>query len=354
MSSPTEPVEDGSRGWSGRVPSLDVEPPWSGGANRNMGYVRLRGEFEAYREEFDSLVAEAEEAGVGVFFWKDMIDDMFEKIDEALGAGNVEDGWRYFHAAQRIETHGLEALDAADSDSHALETRARAVRREALDELGGWRRQAVEDLLGKDDLQTPVAGEDLREASRILHDQYENVHFKRRYLQLQFTQLFWLGIASSLLFLVLSTLPYFAPESDWLFGPLVAFLEPPFDVPIPGTDGLVGPNVSSAGFAVYVGLAGVIGASLFGMRSLQNQTLSMKVAQRVTGFTLTWARGLIGAISALLFYFLLGTPFVTVGDNSAAAMLVVGFAAGYSERMVARAVETVATVTTEPTDSPTE
>jgi lipid-A-disaccharide synthase-like uncharacterized protein len=298
---------------------------------KNTGYVRLRADVEAYREEFDALVARTDGEAT---FWKQDVEDLLEKVDRALEQGHVEDGWRYLHAAHRIDVHGLEALDESDPTTHAVETRARVVREEALDALGGWRKRAVEDLLGREGLDTDVSGEAVREASRILHDQYESVHLKRQYLQRQFNQLFWLGTIAGVVFIVLSLLPYFSGGS---------FLQPPFQIPVVTDEGTVmaDPNVSSAGFAVFVGLAGVVGASLFGMRSLRNQTLSTKVAQRITGLTLTWARGLIGAISALVFYFLLQTPFTSFDENTAAVMIVVGFAAGYSERMVSRAVETV-------------
>ncbi len=320
---------------------------------KNMGYVRLRAEFEVYREEFDTLVTRAEGEGT---FWERDVTDLLGKVEEALDEGQVEDGWRYFHAAQRLDTHGLEALDereaakraqaepgggATEAGPDALETRARIVRQEALDTLGSWRKEAVEELLGADELADGVTGEEVRAASKILHDQYESVHLKRYYLQIQFNQLFWLGTVAGFAFLVLSVLPYFD---------IATFFEPPFTLPLVenGETTQAEPVVTSAGFAAFVALSGMVGASLFGMRSLQKKRVSTKVAQRITGLALTWARGLIGAISALVFYFFLQTPFVgDFGGITAALFIVVGFAAGYSERMVSRAVETVSGATTE-------
>jgi hypothetical protein len=325
-----------------------------------MGFVRLRADFEVYREEFDTLVSRA--AGDGTF-WERDVTDLLEKVEGALEAGQVEDGWRYFHAAQRLEIHGLEALDELEAtkraqaatdaaetgedvageavESDALRTRARVIRQEALDSLGDWRREAVEELLGADGLADDVTGEEVRAASKILHDQYEGVHLKRYYLQLQFNQLFWLGTLAGFAFIVLSVLPYFD---------VATFFEPPFTLPVVenGETTQTPPVVTSAGFAVFVALSGMVGASLFGMRSLQKKRVSTKVAQRITGLAITWARGLIGAISALVFYFFLQTPFVgDLGGITPALMIVVGFAAGYSERMVSRAVETVSGATTD-------
>jgi hypothetical protein len=94
-----------------------------------------------------------------------------------------------------------------------------------------------------------------------------------------------------------------------------------------------------------------MGASLFGMRSLRNRSLSTKIPQQINQLTVTSARGVIGAISALLFYFVLQTPLLQNGtiiaDDviTAPIMVVIGFAAGYAERMAPNVVATVASVT---------
>lgn len=323
---------------------------WLGrrGRARNMGYIRLRADVDVYREEFDTLVARTDGAGT---FWERDVTDLLAKVETALEEGQIEDGWRYFHAAQRLETHGLEALDERESaereadgevagpEPDALETRARTVRREALDVLGGWRKRTVEELLGQDGLADDVTGEAVREASKVLHEQYESVHLKRYYLQVQFNQLFWLGTAVGFAFVVLTLVPTVLGGS---------FFQPPFDVLLADGSEMRSPTVTSSGFAVFVALAGMAGASLFGMRSLQKERVSTRVAQRITGLAVTWARGLIGAVSALVFYFLLQTPFVgDFGGTTPALFIVVGFAAGYSERMVSRAVETVSGATTD-------
>jgi hypothetical protein len=319
--------------------SETVRDRTSGRNRRRMGYVRLRGDYLTFREEFDALVAAATAAGVTDLFWTEDVLDLFERIEDALERGRIADGWRHFHGARRIETYGLEALDEA-TGSDELEARARALRRESLEVLGGWRRTAVEELLGRDGLDAEVTGSAVRQVHGILNEQYESVHLRRDYLQIQFKQLFRLGFVSTILFGLLAALPYFASDVTPWIGPVVAFLESPFAVAVdPGTG--ASPAVSSLGFAVFVALAGVVGASLFGMRSLRDERLSMKVAQQLTGLTVTWARGLFGAIGALVVYFALQTPFMSVGENTAAVMIVVGFTAGYSERLVTRTLETV-------------
>lgn len=66
--------------------------------------------------------------------------------------------------------------------------------------------------------------------------------------------------------------------------------------------------------------------------------------------TVISARGVIGAISALLFYFILRTPLLQNGTILAEEMItappmVVGFAAGYADRMVPSAIARAISIT---------
>lgn len=314
---------------------------------KKLGYVQLRADFHVWEEEFDALVGQAKAVGIdeAEMFWKTEVDDLCARVEKERKAGNIEDAWRHFHAARRMEVYGFEAIDEKQG-THLVRTRAQKIREEALNELGGRHKATIEDLLGRNELDRDVTGDEVRTAAKILHNQYGNVHMKRNFLQRQFNQLFWLGVVGGVLFIVLSILPYLFPNDTGLLGSLVGFLEPPFSIPTTAGAADTTPTVTRAGFAVFVLLAGIIGASLFGMRSLRKESLSTKVTQTVSGLTITWARGFFGAIGAMLFYFALQTPFVVdLGDNTAPLMIVVGFTAGYSERMVTQIVKTVSSTT---------
>jgi hypothetical protein len=152
-----------------------------------------------------------------------------------------------------------------------------------------------------------------------------------------------LGVLSGLFLFVLTLLDWLWDGSTGLTGLVADFLGTPF-----GSEEII---LTAPGFAVFMTIAGVMGASLFGMRSLRNQSLSTKIPQQINQLTVTSARGVIGAISALLFYFVLRTPFlqdgtiVADGVITAPMMVVVGFAAGYTERMIPSVVARVASIT---------
>jgi hypothetical protein len=80
------------------------------------------------------------------------------------------------------------------------------------------------------------------------------------------------------------------------------------------------------------------------MRSLVNRSLSTKVPQRITTLTATVARGVIGGASSLFLYLFIVSDFVAIVFTPQ-LLLAIGFVAGYSERLVPRAMEEVAGIT---------
>jgi hypothetical protein len=366
-----------------------VDPPetssWADVSRRTVNdaaYVRLRSELTAAIPEFELLVGRTDSEGES---WVVHGRDLLRRSVNALEDGTLDEAWRHYHSAQRLEIYGLEQLErtprvtidtADDADSggrslpddqpagsdagsdsrssadpagvgeSALQVRAKVVFEEAMGALDGWRRSAVRDLLADEDdeLESDVTGAELRAASRLLHEHYEGIYLARSEQQRQFNQLVLMGVVSGVALFVLSV-------ADWLFrdvdggllGDLGTFVETPF---VAGNA-----EITAPGFALFVTIAGVMGASLFGMRSLRKRSLPTTVPQQINQLTVTGSRGVIGAISALLFYFVLQTPLMSEGTVlaegavTAPLMVVVGFAAGYAERMAPSVVATVASIT---------
>ena len=309
-------------------------------------YIQLRAELTAARPEFEQLVEQTDAEGAS---WVKHGRDLLERAETNLRRGEIEEAWRALHTARRFEVYGLEALagqTATAGERSELQIRAGIVHEEALDELVGWRRQAVVDILcdEHEQLRAGITGPELRAASRLLHEQYERVYLRRSERQREFNQLVLMGTLSGLALLVLTLADWSldATSTAGLASLLGEFLATPFDASAG--------DVATPGFAVFMTVVGVIGASLFGIRTLRNQSLSTKIPQQINQLTVTSARGVIGAISALLFYFVLQTPLLTDGTIladgvvSAPMMVVVAFAAGYTERMAPGVVAKVASI----------
>lgn len=357
---------------------LSVRRGLANGFVNGSAVVRLRSELAAARPEFELLVDRVERrrteaarrereadpptgtetSGRESVGWVTQGRELLAKATESMERGAIEESWRHLHTAKRFEIHGLDELDELDRLAKRperggrrrseVEIRAAVVREEALGALGGWRRRTVAELLCDEDgaLRAGVTGSELRAATRILHEQYESVYLARGERQRQFNHLVVMGALSGLALLVLTLMDaaWSPAGTTGLAAAVGQFLETPF--PVGGTE----PDLTRPGFAVYMTVAGVMGASLFGMRSLRKRSLSTKIPQQVSQLTVTGARGVIGAISALLFYFVLQTPLLdgTIladGVLTGSLMVVFGFAAGYTERMVPDVVSKVASLT---------
>lgn len=314
-------------------------------AVNKAAYTRLHSELAAARPEFELLVERADAEGAS---WVESGRDLLDRAERALRRGGIGEAWRHLHTARRFEVYGLERLDGdrdGDGERSHLDIRAAVVREEALANLDGWRRRAVVDLLCDEDgaLGADITGQELRSATRILQEHYEGIYLRRSERQRQFNQLALMGAGSGLSLFVLSLADWLWAESGGLAGLVADFLETPFRS---GEIALTHP-----GFALFVSIVGVMGASLFGMRSLRKQPLSTEIPQQINQLTVTGARGVIGAISALLFYFVLQTSllqdgtFLAEGAITAPMVVVVGFAAGYTERMAPSVVAKVASIT---------
>lgn len=348
-----DPEKEEDKAWSSRIKRRIYGGPCQ---RADMGGEWLRARLSMFKHEVNVLAEEVRQKKADQdpeLFWVSECKQLLQQSQEELNEGCIETGWRLLHTAERVSYQGLKTFDQTTPRgvvNPRIETRAEMLREKASTDLVGWRRRSVEALLaaeGDTDRRTPdvdapdealLAAKDathrrvptvdeLSEAHRLVHESHENVHMLRRYLQKQFNQLIIQGLAAGILFVGLA---------------MVAELD---------TGGLVSPfdatpdQMNSAGFAVFVILAGIFGASIFGMRSLRQQPLSTKLPQNIQSINITRARGVAGGIAALLFYFLLKAGFISVGTLTPAVYIAVGFAAGYSERMVSAAVKRVAAIT---------
>lgn len=294
-------------------------------------YRRLEGELTTFRTKFDGLAAESETEG----HWVDRGRELLDAAEAALEAGNVERGWNYLHGAERLAAHGVEAVGGAA----ALRGEARELLVEARSAPLGWRADAIRERIATPD-GTPredLTVLDLHSAKELLHEGYERVHRKRQHLQSQFATLRRAGVAIVLLFLAVA-----AVGAVWsaLPTPLYAF-----EGNATVTTGGAG-STEPVGFLVYVVLSGMLGASLFGIRSLRKQPASSSTPQYLSGSQAAAARIVVGAGSALAVFLFLRAELLTVamgaGTTAGPFLLAIAFVAGYSQRLVHATVESVA------------
>ncbi|WP_435118646.1 hypothetical protein [Halolamina sp. C58] len=299
-----------------------------------IGSRRLEAELNTARAEFESLVAESD-LEQGDDNWIQRGRELLDDADASLAEGNVEQGWAYLHAATRLSMYGVEAVGGDE----ALRGEGRALLVEAENAPLSWREEAIRNRIATADgtLRERLTATDLRAAQELLHEGYESLHRKRHYLQTQFRYLRIGASVALLLFLVVA-----------VAGAWSGLLPTPFfEFGTGGSEGSAPANsVYPVVFLIYVVLSGMLGATVFGLRSLRRQPVSTSTPQHLTGFQATVARMVVGAGSALAVFFFVRSEFLVVGSSASLTrgsfLLAIAFVAGYSQRLVHTTVEAVA------------
>jgi hypothetical protein len=244
-----------------------------------------------------------------------------------LRDGHENAAFRCFLAAQRVALFGLTGEE--------LSHRRDALRQEAGKIDTAWRKEAIGRLLepkkaaigwwmkcrGKQ-----LSAHTLYEATLLRDEYFHNRYFKQSLLQSQLTLLSVLMAVAFVLFLALLLIP----TPPWLAGPVLANSNDT--------------RALDAKTLLLVALIGIVGAAFSAMVSTAKVEPKGPIPEHLSQRTLTIARAALGAPAAVVAALVLRTTFWQVGNVDASdifVMLVVAFAAGFSERLVVRAVESV-------------
>jgi hypothetical protein len=244
----------------------------------------------------------------------------------------VDKGWQCVHAAHRLVVTKL-----SHEEHKAI---ALALREEALNsnKFSTWRKQSIEQLLPEAkylfpeaDSQKPKASseKEAKEAQEktlksnllhsllILHEQYGNNYHKIASIQrLLFGLSIFAGVAS-----------------------LVWIIWAPWDL---GKDAVYG--MWDWEWRARAALCGVMGATLSGIFSVSKNSTQGRIPELLLSWSVTLAKLAVGAISALVLQVALISGLLKFQEIKATQgiVLMAAFAAGLTERLLTRAVETVA------------
>jgi hypothetical protein len=91
---------------------------------------------------------------------------------------------------------------------------------------------------------------------------------------------------------------------------------------------------------ISVVLSGIMGASVSGILTVARDGAEARIPEQLIGFWILIVKLVVGAVSALAVYAFLLSGFESLG-TAPAKIVAVSFAAGFSERLVTSAVESV-------------
>jgi 8-oxo-dGTP diphosphatase len=280
---------------------------------------RLSASIRVFRAELEERKAETEQREPSAVLHLTLAIELLDDAHDLLGRGDLNGGWHAFFGARYHETL---ALDEAE-----LQLRADALSEEAAKKVkDSWRGPAVRRLLdgvvavGSERPSRETSLAELRrrvaEAQRLLDDRAGNVYRRLDHLR---DQLALIGLVA---------LPAFVA--------LIALLATGI-VPISGTSS----DFDKSGVIYGVFLFGMLGGAFSGALSLVQAPIERSIPEVLSsGLTTVLVRPLIGAVAALAAYAFLRAGVISVDAYGAA--YAVAFAAGFSERLVTRAAESIA------------
>lgn len=317
---------------AGSTPRARVRRFWSriGRIWRSPSYERLVSAYAAYSVELDHSVKRCKQKPDADSSWASAAKGLLDNVQQALDDGDVDLGWQCFSAAQRMELFGLEQLEDG-----RLEAKAQAVLHEADEKLGSWRKKTVQDILA-DPNKRDVTAEKVYYASQILHEHHNNVYRRLGIIGRQFRILVivavlavggWLLIAPHL---VGSASEVDSPESPASEAPAGSQSIPASEV-----------QLDDRAILVSVALFGIMGASMSGILSLARATATTRIPEQLLNSWFTLTRPVVGAVAALAIHVFLLAGLLALGRTTLGLVLAASFAAGFSERLVVRAAESV-------------
>jgi 8-oxo-(d)GTP phosphatase len=272
---------------------------------RSRAYRRLDAALRTYGPELTWRLEADDQASPA---WSTAATALLAQARRCLRRGLIDEGWQALAAAHRLEVFALGQEERA--------ARGAALRAEAERKLSEWRRDAVLEALGADGAPTPGA---LWYATLMRDENAQNEYRKLAVLSDQLTAM---GVFVGLTLLLIVLL------ASWH--------------PIPFDD--YGSYAGSFELLVYVILFGVLGGAVSTMIPRDARGLHRRIPERLSDAAFSRLRPLIGAASALVVYIAVVADLLPVALDAdfGAAILLLAFVAGFSERLVVRAIESVA------------
>ncbi|UCH58288.1 MAG: hypothetical protein JSV61_08675, partial [Anaerolineales bacterium] len=244
---------------------------------------------------------------------------LLDKSDDALQSANLELAWSAFNTARYLETqiyYQLSQHKDFKEFASMFHAKAVAIYAESNNKLQGWRRQAVNALLGGNNQAKEVItlGE-LLQAEQTLYEHHSNIYRRLNIIKRQFI---WLALIAILAL------------ASW-----VVFLL--FQCKLCQNTLLV----YDLSLTIQSVIFGILGACTSGILTLANSSTRQNIPEKLLTAWVTFARPLVGAVSALAVVVFALVGILEIGDKSPGLYLAAAFTAGFSERLLIRTIESL-------------
>ena len=280
---------------------------------RRRAWQRLTSTLAAYELELKGRAANDASLAAGLM----RIREILASARAGAEDGDLEQGWKCFLVAQRVELLYLVGTE--------VKAAAVAIHKEA-EKLNPWRKAAVLATLG-DPVRNDVSSKDVFRAALVRDEHFNNEAYKDGLRRGSALRLALLMIAVLMALLGLGYNGYLAEVLS-----------------IPSA------SASSAGanlghVLLSVGTVGLLGAIVSAITDMQKENSSARIPEMASSFRVMILRLFMGPASAIVLYFAIRSSIsksiINLDQVDGYVILVVAFVAGFSERLVLRVVERI-------------
>ena len=276
-------------------------------------YTRLAGDLESYKPQLEKRIAETQSEKA---HWAERARELLQKSQEFLNALKIDEGWKAFHTAKRLEINAM-------NDHERI-----ALGRELLLEstkLNNWRMKTIQKILGDLETENPLAPSPqvLTRAAEIKDEHYNNQYYKNALSRNMFRLLFAL-----LLVFFTGIILYF-----WI---LVGQYEQDF-----------GTRVELSGYIIGVLLFGFLGAITSAILFTRYNSQFSRITEISSNSVITLSKVFVGAAFSVFIFLLLkssllqGIQIFTFSVKDPLDYFAIAFVSGFSERLAQNAIEAI-------------
>ena len=300
----------------------DYQKPSEHWSNREA-FERLEGDLRSHSAILEYRIRENTLEDGSIPAWGEQAGALINMAYEQMKRGKLDPAWKSLHASVRLSIFGMDHIQLNDL--------AKRIRQEATN-LNEWRQNAVERLLGKSDLPDQnLDASTLYLAAEIRDEHFSNQYYKNRLTKsVIYTLLVLLTATVGSIFIYIAYIIYAFPV------PLISF---------PSEIRLVQTLPTMTGVMLF-GLFGAVMSSLF---KIKNTSSKLKNPELINSHFFTTVRVFTGGAAAIAFFFFLESelfelilPALDLQPKSGKTYFAIAFVCGFSERLLLRAIATIA------------
>lgn len=269
-------------------------------------YSRLKGSLTTYESELGFRVTSNNQKDAA---WYTEAEKLLKKTKEFLNENKIDEAWKCFHTAQRLEINGM-------SDQERLEQTKSLI--SECDKIKDWRAKAIKEILGNPagyNYIIPKA-DSVAQATKLKDEHYNNLYYQNRLTRSLYRLLFWLlAIVTGLLI--------------WFSSCCII-----------GSGELPGHSKMIEGVILF-GLLGAITSSILFTR---NQEANSRTSEIATNNFIVLSKIAVGVGFTVFIYFLLRSSFLdnikifNFSLSNDIDYYTIAFISGFTERIAQKAM----------------